>query len=244
MTKQPTQNLLFQNLEEGFTDQEYLEILQKCVKAYGTNICAFVIDFRHNVYMCASAKTLEITYQKYYYNADMPLFDSIPKEERHEMMKRSDSTRTLVDNDIHPAEKSSLTIIEDYHIKMNGRNILITQKFTPLSVDNDGTITSGLLVMPPSVNSSFGELVVLCEECMWRYDKSTCSFVKKKKMSVSDSEKELLLFSTGGASVKEIAKFMCLTENTIKTKRKRLFKKLGVTNVIAAVTKMNNYSLW
>ena len=244
MTKKTNENRLPSNHEDDFLGNEYLGVLSQSLKAHSPTLCSIVIDLNSNKYTTVSNYVLDLVCGRICYSHDKPLFDSVPIEEYKVMVRRSEMTRSFMRSMIDVEDVASLSIIEDYHVRLNGKDLLVTQKFMPLKVNNEGKITVGLLLITPSVNSSFGELMVFWKKRMWRYDECTSSFVEKEKPCVSESEKRLLLLSISGFSVKDIALHLSLSENTVKTKRRRLFKKLGVKSLMAAMTKMDCYSLW
>ena len=242
MTKKTIECLIPSIFENGLSGNECLGMLRQSLRVHSPILCSLVVDLMRNKYLPVSTSVLACS--RSCFRSGSPLFDSIPAEEYGRIARRSKITRSFVGSLDGSADMASLSIIEDYHVRLKGNEILVTQRFVPLKIDDDGKVTVGLLVITPSVNSSFGELAVMYGEKVWRYDESIHSFVECQKLIISESEKLLLLLSVGGASVREIAKRLCLSENTVKTKRRRLFKKLRVTSLMAAMTMMDNYALW
>lgn len=169
-------------------------------------------------------------------------WESTPIEERRIMANRFGALLKFVARHIPVANRDALSIVEHFHVRWNGMDTLMARKFLPLVMDDEGNVRIGLFLMVPSFQNSFGELTITYGERAWTYDEQIRSFKKRKKISLSSREKQMLLSSLSGVPVKLIAKYMDVTESTVRTLRDRSFSKMEARNLAEAYIKIFLYT--
>lgn len=136
-------------------------------------------------------------------------------------------------------ERKEYTISYDFHIKnQDGNAILINQKLTPMFLTNDGKLWKALCIVSLSSEKKAGNIKISrkASSQIYIYDLSGNFWKRIKKTSLSVREMEILQLSTRGYTIKEIAKALFISEETVKFHRRKLCKKLKVSNISEAIT--------
>ena len=81
-----------------------------------------------------------------------------------------------------------------------------------------------------------------CSE-YFEYNGNIHRWVKKKMPTLTYGEKSVLTLSIQGYTMSEIADKICLSPDTIKKYRKRIFEKLEVRNISEAIVAATNNKL-
>lgn len=204
---------------------------------------AFIVDFENQqVFPCATS------YSSFSKDASRngvdPVWDSIPDEERDRLGQRIAAIHSFIVNEIPLSDRHDIIVLEDFHVRLMGIRILVTQKFIPIEIDDQGNLKAGLFIITPSANRSYGHLVLFHDNRMWEYDHRRQSLKEKERIIISDCEMKMMLLSRQGYTVDTIAETLHLSTDTIKALRKRVYKKLRVDNLQRALALMDNYSLW
>ena len=66
---------------------------------------------------------------------------------------------------------------------------------------------------------------------------------KKEGITLSDTERDILIFSAQGYTMNDIADKLCKSIDTIKACKRALFSKMGVRNIVGALSYAINYRL-
>lgn len=145
-------------------------------------------------------------------------------------------------NDINVHERKNWYISYDFHILNNGRKILINHKLTPLALTSDGRIWLALCVVSAATHTTPGHIEMHRVGSSDYFEYSTVSrrWIKKVMPSLTDGEKSVLTLSIQGYTMSEIADKICLSPDTIKKYRKRIFEKLDVRNISEAIVAATN----
>ena len=148
-------------------------------------------------------------------------------------------------NDIPVHERKDWYIYYDFHILNEGKKILINHKMTPLALTSDGRIWLSLCIVSASTHTEAGhiEMHQVGFSEYFEYNESTHRWVKKKMPTLTDGEKSVLTLSIQGYTMSEIADKICLSPDTIKKYRKRIFEKLDVRNISEAIVAATNNKL-
>ena len=148
-------------------------------------------------------------------------------------------------NDISTAERKDWYISYDFHIINDGHKILINHKLTPLSLTSDGRIWLALCVVSASAHTEPGHIEIhhVGTPDYFAFNPVTRRWDKKKTPSLTDGEKSVLTLSIQGYTMSEIADRICLSPDTIKKYRQRIFEKLGVRNISEAIAAATNNNL-
>lgn len=220
------------------------EKLWRYFSSFGISMCSFVVNFDRQEYHVLTADELWFPQQLVFHKAKVPVWESCPTEERLAMANRVKCLQTFIARHVPVSARTSVSIIEDFHIHWGGIDLLVTQKFYPLKIDEEGHVKVGLFMMRPSANGAFGEMTILWGDKVWKYDSNRRSFVEGMKPTMTVSEMKMMQLSIFGSPVKIIADKLNQSENTTKKLRDRMYKKMLVNNLLEAFAKVNLYSLW
>jgi DNA-binding CsgD family transcriptional regulator len=143
-------------------------------------------------------------------------------------------------------ERVQYTISYDFHLKnQNGNVILINQKLTPLFLNSEGKIWKGLCIVSLSSEPESGNIRITKngENTFAKYNLKGNFWEKSEKITLTDREKEILHFSTGGLTINDIADKLFISPDTIKFHRRKLFEKLNVSNISEAISYVTSNKL-
>lgn len=148
-------------------------------------------------------------------------------------------------NDIPVHERKDWYISYDFHIINNGRKILINHKLTPLALTSDGRIWLALCVVSAATHTDAGHIEMhrTGTSEFFEYNISSRRWNRRQMPMLSDGEKSVLTLSIQGYTMSEIADKICLSPDTIKKYRKRIFEKLEVRNISEAIVAATNNKL-
>ena len=148
-------------------------------------------------------------------------------------------------NDIPVDERKDWYISYDFHILNEGRKILVNHKLTPLALTSDGRIWLALCVVSAATHTDGGHIEMhrTGTSEFFEYNISSRRWNRRQMPSLSDGEKSVLTLSIQGYTMSEIADKICLSPDTIKKYRKRIFEKLDVRNISEAIVAATNNKL-
>lgn len=148
-------------------------------------------------------------------------------------------------NDIPVQERKDWYISYDFHLLNGGKKILVNHKLTPLALTSDGRIWLALCVVSAATHTEAGHIEMhrVGSSEYFEYSAVSRKWVKKQMPSLTDGEKSVLTLSIQGYTMSEIADKICLSPDTIKKYRKRIFEKLDVRNISEAIVAATNNKL-
>lgn len=166
-------------------------------------------------------------------------------EEEHQLLLNINRVGFAFYNTIDEEERKDWYITYDFHIINNGHPILINHKLTPLALTSDGRIWLALCVVSAASHSTFGHIEMhhIGSGEYYAFNQVTHRWDKKFLPSLTDGEKSVLMLSSQGYTMAEIADRICLSPDTVKKYRKRIFEKLGVRNISEAIVAATNNKL-
>lgn len=140
-------------------------------------------------------------------------------------------------NNIPADERHKWYISYDFHIVGSSRKILINHKLTPLTLTSDGRIWLALCVVSASPHTAPGNIEMhrIDSSEYFAYNTSSHRWEKRVLPTLTDGEKSVLTLSIQGYTMAEIADRICLSPDTIKKYRQRIFEKLSVRNISEAI---------
>ena len=124
-------------------------------------------------------------------------------------------------------EKKHCLMSYDFHILSGGKKLLINHKITPLVLNDLGQVWLALCTV--SLSS--------------RYTLTEHQWIDQDEIKLKPEEKEVLVLSAQGYTMKEIAEKVCKSIDTVKFYRKQVFEKLEVGNITEALAFATNYGL-
>lgn len=148
--------------------------------------------------------------------------------------------------DIPIEERKDYTISYDFHLKnQNGNIILINQRLTPLFLTSQGKIWKALCIISLSNEQSSGNIKIHKKNSAvaFHYDLENEFWKKVDEIKLSSREKEILIYSTRGYKINEIAEAIFVSSDTVKFHRSKIFNKLGVSNIAEAIAYATNNKL-
>ena len=148
-------------------------------------------------------------------------------------------------NTIPVKERKDWYISYDFNILNGGRKILVNHKLTPLVLTSDGRIWLALCVVSASTHTSPGHIEMhrVGSSEYFEYNRTTRRWDKRQMPTLTDGEKAVLSLSIQGYTMSEIADRICLSPDTIKKYRQRIFEKLDVRNISEAIVAAANNKL-
>lgn len=148
-------------------------------------------------------------------------------------------------NDIPVNERRDWYISYDFHIINCGRKILVNHKLTPLALTSDGRIWLALCVVSAATHFEAGHIEIhrVGSVDYFEYDIALNRWKKRQMPTLTDVERSVLSLSIQGYTMSEIADQVCLSLDTIKKYRQRIFEKLGVRNITEAIVAAANSKL-
>ncbi|MGG8495309.1 response regulator transcription factor [Tenacibaculum sp. TC6] len=138
------------------------------------------------------------------------------------------------------------SISYDFHLKnQEGRTFLINQKLTPIFLTDEGKIWKAICIISLSNEQNSGNITIYKkgENKIFKYDLIGNFWKTEEKIELSNREKEILKFSVRGYTINDMADPMFVSPDTVKFHRRKLFEKLGVTNISEAIVYAINNKL-
>ena len=77
----------------------------------------------------------------------------------------------------------------------------------------------------------------------WGYEPENDRWIEKEGIKLTAGEKEVLILSERGLTVEEIAIRVHRSKDSIKSRRRAIFEKLGVSSISEAIAFAVNYKL-
>ncbi len=143
-----------------------------------------------------------------------------------------------------PEQQMKHTLVINFNILLKKKEQIVTQKLSPLKVQQDGTPSLGLISVTQTANETCERAAIFGNGFRYAYDFQSREFVLiPQRLQLTLIEKAILSFASKGLSTEQIAKELYRSPNTIKTHRKRLFEKLKVSTIAEAVMLVDNYNL-
>ena len=142
-------------------------------------------------------------------------------------------------------ERKEWYISCDFHILDNGRKTLVNHKMTPLELTSDGRIWLALCVVTAATHADAGHIEMhhAGTSDFYEYNVVSRKWKKKRMPVLTDGEKSVLMLSIQGYTMAEIADKICLSTDTVKKYRQRIFVKLNVRNISEAIVAATNSKL-
>ena len=141
----------------------------------------------------------------------------------------------------------------EYHISYdfrllqpNKRTILINHKLSPLVLDRNSNMWLALCNVSMSSNDKPGNIIIrrLKSNMVYQYDIQKKSWTSQPARNLTLIEKEILMLSSQGFTMKEMSDRLFISASTVKFHRIKIFKKLQVKNISEAIACAANYKLF
>lgn len=235
------------NRVDGITEADYervwpkIEAVAAAARTSTNNI--YIIDYFKRNFLYASENPLlapiglkDMGYALY--------LNYVPKEEQAMLLEINRAGFEEFSR-IDVAEKMDFVISYDFHFIQNGCSRMVNHRLTPLELNSKGQLWLALCSFSLSPRKDFGNVR------MWRVTESSNGIVSNhdvREYSLADgkwhdsvpvvlteTEQNLLVMSAQGYTTEEIADRLFRSVDTMKYHRKKLFRKLGVETICAAL---------
>lgn len=235
------------NRVDGITEADYervwpkIEAVAAAARTSPNSIC--IIDYFKRNFLYVSENPLlapiglkDMGYAQY--------LNHVPKEEQAMLLEINRAGFEEFSR-LPLADKMQFVISYDFHFIQNGRSRMVNHRLTPLELNSKGQLWLALCSLSISPRKDFGNAR------MWRVTKYGNGIVDNRDVreySVADgkwhdsvpvvlteTEQNLLVMSAQGYTTEEIADRLFRSVDTMKYHRKKLFRKLGVETICAAL---------
>ena len=134
-------------------------------------------------------------------------------------------------------ERLKLSISYDFNIKYEHGHILINHKLSPVRLAGNGNIWLAACIVSLATRKNAGNVEALLEgnDYYWTYSFENGTWIKEKRKTLQEREKDILLLTVQGYTINQIAAKMFITKDAVKYHRKNLFEKLGVSSISEAL---------
>lgn len=136
-------------------------------------------------------------------------------------------------------EKKIHTITYDFHLKYtNSVDVLVNHRVTPIEICDDGGISKIVCVVSYSLNRNAGNIRIISNtsDTYWKYNLFTGKWTEECKVALKLREIEIIRLYLQGLKIEEIAEQLFVSPSTIKFHRSKLFERIGVKNIIEAIS--------
>jgi DNA-binding CsgD family transcriptional regulator len=228
-----------ENSVTGISEEDYKRAIPvvDALKAFArlTYQSVYIIDYYRKNFLYVSENPLflcgmppdEVREKGYSF-----YMEHVPKSEINMLLQINRAGFTFF-NQTAIEDRIKLSISYDFHIRHKMGEILINHKLTPIMLSGNGNIWLAACVVSLSSRQQAGNIEAYMDGISgyWTYSPKNCKWDKKEDIALTNREKEVLLFSAQGLTMKEIADRLYISEDTVKFHRKSIFLKLGVTKI-------------
>jgi DNA-binding CsgD family transcriptional regulator len=135
-------------------------------------------------------------------------------------------------------ERKLYSISYDFHLKGKyEKPVLINHKLTPLFLNEKGAVWKSLCVVSISHNKTSGNVTINKQGSgiMWKLDLAKRIWIKAEKPILKERELEILRLYAQGLTINQIADKICVSPDTIKYYRRKIFETFEVKNFTEAL---------
>ncbi len=171
-------------------------------------------------------------------------FDCVPDDERGMLSEINRKAFEFFDG-IPVEHRTEYSITYDFNLMSGNRRRLVNFCLTPMTLTPNGGIWLALCTLSMSASSTPGNVVMRRHgsKSYWEYSLRTHKWTNRKAMTLSDMEKDVLILSAQGYTMKEMSDRLFKSIDTIKSCKRALFAKLGVKKITEALAYATSYNL-
>lgn len=136
-------------------------------------------------------------------------------------------------------EKKKYSITYDFHLKnQQGKYVLVNHKLTPLFLTSQDKIWKAMCIVSISHRQQAGNVFIYKQGSneFWELDLSNKVWRKSEKPKLNKREVEILRLYAQGLTINQIAEKIFVAPDTVKYYRRRIFERLGVNNIVEALS--------
>ncbi|AOM79665.1 response regulator transcription factor [Pedobacter steynii] len=225
--------------EDHLQQQHYLEVVKSFSRLTYESI--YVIDYEkmafeyvseNPLFLCGHSveEVLNMGYEFYFKNVpekDLELLNLINEAGFDFFTKIPGNTKKLY------------SITYDFHlINKDGKPILINHKLTPLFLTNDEKMWKAMCMVSISHHKNAGNVYIHKQgtDESWELDTEHNVWRKSEKPKLTKREIEILRLHAQGLTINQIAEKIFVSPDTVKYYRRQIFGRLGVSNIVEALS--------
>jgi DNA-binding CsgD family transcriptional regulator len=136
-------------------------------------------------------------------------------------------------------EKKQYSITYDFHLgNKDGKPVLINHKLTPLFLTSEGKMWKSMCIVSISHHKNAGNICIYKQgsDEIWELDLASNVWCKSEKPKLTRREIEILQLHAQGLTINQIAEKIFVAPDTVKYYRRRIFERLGVGNIVEALS--------
>lgn len=235
-----TKNKLGNISEEDYLQQQhYLEVVKSFSRLTYESI--YVIDYEKMAFEYVSEnplflsghsaeEVLNMGYEFYFKNVpekDLELLNLINEAGFDFFKKIPGNTKKLY------------SITYDFHlINKDGKPILINHKLTPLFLTSDEKMWKAMCMVSISHHKNAGNVYIHKQgtDESWELNIDHNVWRKSEKPKLTKREVEILRLHAQGLTINQIAEKIFVSPDTVKYYRRQIFGRLGVSNIVEALS--------
>ena len=235
-----TKNRIGKISEEDYLQQQnYLEVVKSFARLTYESI--YVIDYEkmafeyvsdNPLFLCgySSEEIMNMGYDFYFKNVpenDLNLLNQINEAGFDFLAKLPGNIKKLY------------SITYDFHlINQDGQQMLVNHKLTPLFLTSDEKMWKAMCIVSISHHQKAGNVCIHKQgtDETWELNLQNNVWRKSEKPKLTKREIEILRLYAQGLTISEIAERIFVSADTVKYYRRRIFERLGVTNVVEALS--------
>jgi len=225
--------------EDHLQQQHYLEVVKSFARLTYESI--YVIDYEkmafeyvseNPLFLCgySSEEVLEMGYDFY--------FKNVPERDLQLLNLINDAGFDFYKK-LPGHGKKSYSITYDFHlVNRDGKHILINHKLTPLFLTSDDQLWKAMCIVSISHHKKAGNVCIHKQgtDETWELNVENNVWRKTEKPKLTKREIEILRLHAQGLTINQIAEKIFVSSDTVKYYRRRIFERLGVSNIVEALS--------
>ena len=142
-------------------------------------------------------------------------------------------------------DASDYTLHCNMRIKDGDRTFPVHHTFTAVSLTESGAPHYVLCTVSLPVHRDCGHVRArkVGEDFFWEYDAQERAWRRMDCIRLRELERAVLLLAARGATVEEISRIVCRSADAVKTCKRKLFKRMGVSTIAQAISYAIDYQL-
>jgi len=225
--------------DDHLQQQHYLEVVKSFARL--TYESVYVIDYEKMVFeyvsenplfLCgySSEEVLVMGYEFY--------FKNVPENDL-ELLNRINEAGFDFFEKLPGNAKQLYSITYDFHlVNQDGKPILINHKLTPLFLTSGGKMWKAMCIVSISHHKNAGNVYIHKQgtDETWELSIENNVWRKSEKPKLTKREIEVLRLHAQGLTINQIAEKIFVSSDTVKYYRRQVFGRLGVSNMVEALS--------
>lgn len=229
--------------EDYLQQQNYLEAVKSIARLTYESI--YVIDYQRMAFEYVSENPLFLCG----YSADQVLamgydfyFKNVPESDLKLLTLINEAGFDFFEK-LPWNEKKLYSITYDFHlVNRDGKHVLINHKLTPLFLTSEKKMWKSICIVSISHHKNAGNVYIHKQgtEETWELNIENSIWRKSDKPKLTKREIEILQLHAQGLTINQIAEKIFVSPDTVKYYRRRIFERLGVSNIVEALSYVVN----